>query len=144
MNHLFYQLPIRLGPLMTRQEMPTCGVGVSIAQQLYLLIHTRYGELRSDRSFGCRVWEIEFERTLNTGDWADELGLSLGDAIRQHEPRLKNVQVSINATVVDRNSFIRQPDEYRQRATVTIAALLTQTEEPFQFSTQLHVGQLAK
>jgi phage baseplate assembly protein W len=129
---------------MTRQEMPTCSVGVSIAQQLYLLIHTRYGELRSDRSFGCRVWEVEFERALNTGDWSDELGLSLQEAIRQHEPRLKSVQVSISSTVVDRNSFVRQPDEYRQRATVNVTALLTQTEEPFQFSTQLHVGQLAR
>ena len=144
MNHLFYRLPIRFGPLMARQEIPTCGVGVSIAQLLYLLIHTRYGELRSDHSFGCRIWEIEFDRTLTTGDWSDELSRSLEAAIRQHEPRLKNARVDIGMTVVDHNSFYRQPDEYRQLARVSISALLSETGEPFHFSTQLHVGQLAK
>lgn len=144
MNHLFYQLPIRLGPLMARQEIPTCGVGVSIAQLLYLLIHTRYGELRSDRSFGCRIWEVEFDRALNTGNWSDELSVSLETAIRQHEPRLKSVRVGVNMIPVDHNSFHRQPDEYRRLVTVGVSALLAETEEPFQFSTQLHVGQLAK
>lgn len=144
MNHLFYKLPIRFGPLMNRQEIPTCGVGESIAQLLHLLIHTRYGELRSDRSFGCRIWEVEFDRTLTTGDWSDELSVSLEAAIRQHEPRLKKAQVSISMAVVDHDSFFRQPDEYRRLATVGVSALLTETEEPFQFYTQLHVGQLAR
>ena len=77
MNHLFYQLPIRFGPLMARQDIPTCCVGVSIAQMLYLLIHPRYGELRSDRSFGCRIWEVEFEQSLSNSDWSGELSQSL-------------------------------------------------------------------
>lgn len=144
MNHLFYQLPIRFGPLMARQEIPTCSVGVSIAQMLYLLIHTRYGELRSDRSFGCRIWEVEFEQSLSNSDWSGELSQSLEKAIRQHEPRLKNVRVSVGMTPIDKNSFLRQPDEYRRLATVSVEARLSETEEPFRFSTQLHVGQLAK
>jgi phage baseplate assembly protein W len=129
---------------MERQEIPTCGVGESIAQLLHLLIHTRYGELRSDRSFGCRIWEIEFDRTLTNGDWSDQLSLSLEAAIREHEPRLKNAKFTISMAVVDHNSFFRQPDEYRRLATVGVSALLAETEEPFQFYTQLHVGQLAR
>lgn len=128
---------------MTRHELPTCDVGTSIAQLLHLLIHTRYGELRSDRSFGCRIWEVEFERTLSSSHWAGELSESLERAIRQYEPRLKNVRVDISMTLVDHDGFHRQPDEYRRLATVAVAALLNATNEPFQFSTQLNLGQFS-
>ncbi|GAB4049538.1 GPW/gp25 family protein [Spirosoma litoris] len=142
MNQSLYRLPIRFGPIMAGKEIPTCGVGVSIAQTLYLLLHTRYGELRSDRSFGCKIWDIEFDRTIRTSHWIDYLRESLEAAIRQHEPRLRNPKISVEFRAVDHRSE-GAPEDYRQLATVTVNATVVETEEPFRFSTQLHVGQLA-
>jgi phage baseplate assembly protein W len=142
MNQPFYRLPIRFGPLMAGKEIPTCGVGVSIAQVLYLLLHTRYGELRSDRSFGCKIWDIEFDHTIRNSRWIDYLCDSLEAAIRQHERRLKNPKVTVQFQPVE-HRFDSTPEEYRRLATVTVNATLCETEEPFRFATQLHVGQLS-
>lgn len=142
MNQVFYRLPIRFGPLMSGQEMPTCGVGVSIAQVLYLLLHTHYGELRSDRSFGCKIWDMSFDHTVSNNQWIDYLSDSLEAAIRRHEGRLKNPRVTVQLQSVDhRNDQL--PTEYRRLATVTINAILSETDEPFRFSTQLPLGQLS-
>lgn len=140
MNQSLYRLPIRFGPVMAGKEIPTCGVGVSIAQTLYLLLHTRYGELRSDRSFGCTIWDIEFDRSIRTNHWIDLLRDSLETSIRQHEPRLKNPQISVEFRPVDHRSD-GAPEDYQRLVTVTVNATLLETEEPFRFSTQLHLGQ---
>ncbi len=142
MNQVFYRLPIRFGPLMAGKEMPTCGVGVSIAQVLYLLLHTHYGELRSDRSFGCKIWDIEFDHTISNSRWINYLCDSLEVAIWQHERRLRNPRVTVQFQSVDHRSN-SLPEEYQRLATVTINAILSETEEPFRFSTQLHLGQLS-
>lgn len=126
---------------MAGQEMPTCGVGVSIAQGIHLLLHTRYGELRSDRSYGCSVWELEFDRSVSSSHWINHLCESMEEAIQQHEPRLKNPQVTVQFQSVERG-IDPIPEDYQRRATVTVQAILCETDEPFRFSTQLHLGQL--
>ena len=141
MNQSLYSLPIRFGPIMAGKEIPTCGVGVSIAQVLYLLLHTRYGELRSDRSFGCKIWDIEFDHSIRNSHWIDYLCDSLKTSIQQHEPRLKNPQISVQFQSID-HRMDATPEDYRRLATVTVNATLYETEEPFRFSTQLHIGQL--
>lgn len=142
MNQPFYRLPIRFGPLMAGNELPTCGVGVSIAQTLYLLLHTRYGELRSDRSFGCKIWDIEFDHTIRNNRWIDYLCDSLEASIRQHERRLKSPKVTVQFQPVE-HRLDATPEEYRRLATVTVNAILCETEEPFRFATQLHIGQMS-
>jgi len=142
MNQAFYRLPIRLGPLMAGQEMPTCGAGVSIAQVLYLLLHTHYGELRSDRSFGCKIWDLTFDHTISSSHWIDHLCNSLEAAIRIHEGRLKNPRVTVRFQPVE-HRMDSLPVDYKRLATVTVNAILDETDEPFRFSTQLHLGQLS-
>ena len=142
MNQVFYRLPIRLGSLMAGREMPTCGVGASIAQSLYLLLHTHYGELRSDRSFGCKIWDLEFDHTISHSHWLSQLSESLEAAIQQHERRLTKAQVTVQVQSVE-HRIEPLPEEYRRLITVTIKATLRETEEPFRFSTQLHLGQLS-
>ena len=142
MNQVYYRLPIRLGTLMASQELPTCGVGVSIAQVLYLLLHSQYGELRSDRSFGCKIWDIEFDRTISHSRWVDHLSESMVAAIQQHETRLRNPEVTVQFLPVE-HRIEPLPEEFRRLVIVTINAILRETEEPFRFSTQLHLGQLS-
>ncbi|SOD90069.1 GPW/gp25 family protein [Spirosoma fluviale] len=142
MNQVFYRHPIRFGSIMAGQEMPTCGVGTSIAQMLYLLLHTQYGELRSDRSFGCKIWDFDYDSTVRSSYWIDQLCESLETAIQRHERRLKKPQVSVQfQPVVHRLDGL--PQDYQQLATVTISAILQETEEPFRFTTQLHLSHLS-
>ncbi|ADB40095.1 GPW/gp25 family protein [Spirosoma linguale] len=142
MNQVFYRHPIRFGPIMVGQEMPTCGVGTSIAQVLYLLLHTRYGELRSDRSFGCKIWDFDYDRTVSNTYWVTQLCESLEAAIQRHERRLTKPQVSVQFQPVE-HRLDALPEDYQQLATVTISATLVETEEPFRFTTQLHLGHLS-
>ncbi|QJW91634.1 GPW/gp25 family protein [Spirosoma taeanense] len=142
MNHSFYQLPIRLGLLMAGRELPTCGAGTSIAQVLYLLLYTQYGELRSDRTFGCKIWDLVFDRNISYSEWTSELCDSFEAAIRRHEPRLRAPHVSVQFLAVE-HQIKPLPDDFQQAVVVTVDAMLNATQEPFHFTTKLYLGQLS-
>ncbi len=127
---------------MAGRELPTCGAGTSIAQVLYLLLYTQYGELRADRSFGCQIWDLTYDRTVSTSDWMTGLCESLEAAIRRHELRLHNPQVSVQFLPVE-HRIDPLPDEVHRTVVVTINAVLEATQEPFRFSTRLYLGQLS-
>lgn len=127
---------------MTGRELPTCGAGTSIAQTLYLLLYTQYGELRADRSFGCQIWDLTYDRTVSTNDWMTGLCESLEAAIRRHESRLRNPQVSVQFLPVE-HRIDPLPADFQRTVVVTVNALLDATQEPFRFSTRLYLGQLS-
>ena len=59
-NH-YYQLPINFKTLMsTNSALPTCDLKQSIAQNIFLIITTKYKENRYDESYGCEIWNMDF------------------------------------------------------------------------------------
>lgn len=150
MHTPFYQYPIRATRLMQARppgqltgDHPTCELGRSVAQLLYLLLHTRPGQLRSAPDFGCAVWELEFISNVELAHWEGTLTKSLLRAVQHYEPRLRDVRVrvALSATAPPQGQAADLPA--RWYAQVTITGVLTLTHEPFSFSTQLHIGQLS-
>lgn len=144
-----YQYPIQTSRLMTaltpsatEQEHPTFPLGASIAQLLHLLVHTRPGELRSAPSFGCAVWDIEFDNDVNLARWEETLTRSLRAAIQEHEPRLSEAKVEITITAITAGSAPKQMAA-QQQARVTVTGVLALTGEAFRYSTLLYLGQFA-
>lgn len=139
-----YQYPIQPGRLMTAaaQEHPTFSLGASIAQFLHLLVHTRPGELRSAVSFGCAVWDIEFDNAANLARWEETLVTSLLAAIQEHEPRLHEATVKISLTKPESGSSANRIAA-QQQANIVVTGVLAFTGEAFRYSTQLYLGQFA-
>ncbi len=139
MNDTFYRLPLDLAGIVERQQLPRCTAQESIAQHLYLMLTTYFGESRYEPDFGCQVWEQDFE-AMTTMRWKDSVQHSIERAIQKYEPRL--VRARAQVAVMDfelKNVNAR----IRKRLEVTISAALHRTDEPFAFQASLFVAPLS-
>ena len=139
MSASYYRLPLDLSGIVERQQLPRCAVQDSIAQHLYLMLTTYFGESRYEPDFGCQVWEQDFE-AMTTMSWKDSVQHSVEQAIRDFEPRL----VRVRAQVVVMDFELKNVSQrIRKRLDVTISAALHRTDEPFSFQASLFVAPLS-
>ena len=62
----YYELPINFSSLMQKNnELAACDLKKSIAQNIYLIITSRFRENRFDDSYGCELWDMDFELVHN-------------------------------------------------------------------------------
>lgn len=141
----YYKLPIKFNDLFRKKELPTCrDIGESISQHINLIITSRFGEYRFDRTFGSNIWEYDFENIITNDDWSEKISVSLKNIIAQHEPRLKDI--SVNAQIMQEeiatggsNTALR----IKQRVIVKVEGTLTSTNESFETTQKLFISPLS-
>jgi len=139
MNASYYRLPLDLAGLLERQQLPRCPAQESIAQHLYLLLTTHFGESRYEPEFGCQVWEQDFE-AMTTMSWKDTVQHSIERAVGTFEPRLVRVQAQVEVLDFELKNVSQR---IRKRLEVTITGALHRTDEPFTFQASLFVAPLS-
>jgi len=139
MSATYYRLPLDFEDLLERQHLPRCTVQESIAQHLYLMLTTYFGESRFEPEFGCQVWEQDFE-AMTTMRWKDEVQRSVEQSIRDFEPRLVQARAQIAVTDFELKNVHQR---IRKRLEVTVTAALHRTNEPFAFQASLYVAPLS-
>ena len=139
MRDSYYRLPLDLTRLLERQQLPRCSMQESIAQHLYLMLITHFGESRYEPDFGCQVWEQDFEAMTNMR-WRDNVQHSVEQAIRDYEPRLARAKAHVAVLDFELKNVNQR---IRKRLEVTITAVLHRTDEPFSFQASLFVAPLS-
>ena len=139
MSASYYRLPLDLEGILNRQQLPRCSVQESIAQHLYLMLTTHFGESRYEPEFGCQVWEQDFE-AMTTMRWKDSVQQSVEQAIRDFEPRLVRARAQVAVMDFELKNVTQR---IRKRLEVTIHAALHRTDEPFDFQASLFVAPLS-
>jgi phage baseplate assembly protein W len=139
MSHEYYCLPLNFEELLERRALPRCSVQESIAQHLYLMLTTHFGESRFDPNFGCVVWQQDFEAMTNMR-WKDDVQRSMELTISSREPRLEQVKVLVG---IDDFEMKGVNQRIRKRLEVTVRAVLHRTNEPFAFRASLFVAPLS-
>ena len=139
MSATYYRLPLDLSAIVERQRLPRCTVQESIAQHLYLMLTTYFGESRYEPEFGCQVWEQDFE-AMTTMRWKDNVQHSVEQAIIAYEPRLRRARVQVAVTDFELRNVHQR---IRKRLEVTVYAALHHTDEAFAFQASLFVAPLS-
>lgn len=139
MSATYYRLPLDLVSVLERKHLPRCSVQESIAQHLYLMLTTHFGESRYEPDFGCQVWEQDFE-AMTTMRWKDNVQLSVERAIRNYEPRLVRARAQIAVTDFELKNVNQR---IRKRLEVTVTAALHRTNEAFLFQASIFVAPLS-
>jgi phage baseplate assembly protein W len=139
MPDTYYRLPLDLGSLVERQLLPRCSVQESIAQHLYLMLTTHFGESRYEPGFGCLVWEQDFE-AMTTIRWKDSVQQSIEQTIRTYEPRLVRARAQVAVLDFELKNVSQR---IRKRLDVQVTASLHHTNEPFTFKASLFVAPLS-
>jgi phage baseplate assembly protein W len=138
-----YKLPLQLSRVIEGQELPTCNLSYSITKNLELIIVTKFGEHRCDPTFGCEIWDLDFELIVSESLWEEKLRKSLLTSITTHEPRLSQIEISVAISDIEKPNFLKQYTEIKKRVDITITGIMHKTGEPFNFKTNLFLSPLS-
>jgi phage baseplate assembly protein W len=143
MNIVYYKIPLQLSSLLEGNELPNADLKDSIKKTLELIIMTRFGEHRHDPSFGCEIWDLDFELIVSENKWEEKLRQSLLKSITTHEHRLSNIQLNVQITEIEKFHLIKQYVEIKKRVDIQLTGTIHKTGESFNFNNSLFLSPLA-
>lgn len=136
----YYRLPLQPQRLMNKQEHPRCSLPDSVAGWIHLIAVTSFGECKHDSTFGCEVWEHDFENISNSQLYRERLRSSIQQTIEKHEPRLTNIKVAIQ---IDQIDYKVERHRVKSRIKLKVDAVIKMTNETFSYSDQFFIGPLS-
>jgi len=141
----YYKLPIKFDSVFNEdgRKMPTCSEVASIDQYIELILTTCPGEHKFDKNFGCRIWDMDFERVVFRKKWEDDFMACILDAVQAFEKRLKDIKVSIHIKDVARENYMLQTTAIKKEVVVSIDSRLVSNNEPCRFQYILYLGPLS-
>jgi phage baseplate assembly protein W len=140
MTNAFYSLPLNLGDITRKKELPRVSLKESISAWIHMLLVTHYGEFKDDESFGCQIWEHDFENISNSQKFKEEVQKSILQSISIHEPRLTNIRLEIQIEQVE--VFVKNR-RIKIRIGIRITATIKKTNESFMHIESFFIGPLS-
>lgn len=144
MNDQFYSIPVPFTRLIHCKSLPRVSLEKSIAQKIFLILLTHFEEYRFDYTFGCSVWDEDFEMLPRVNTWKEQLKRSIEESLNIHEPRLTNIQLGIK---IDELPFTHPENDkirkIKKRISVSIEGRLTKTDEPFKHAETLFLSPIS-
>lgn len=139
----YYKIPLQLTAALDGNELPMVGLKQSITKNLELIITTRFGEHRSDPSFGCEIWSLDFEIIVSETTWEEKLRQSLIKSIASHELRLSGIDIGVKISEVEKQKNVKMTTEIKKRVDITLKGIIHKTGEQFFFTTNLFLSPLS-
>lgn len=144
MSTPYYKIPLQLSAAIEGNELPICNLSDSISKNLELIVMTKYGEHRSDPTFGCGIWDLDFEIIISQNLWEEKLRQSLIESIKKHEPRLSNIIITVSITEIKKQHIFQQFPEIKKSVEIHIGAVIKKTGIDFSLKTNLFLSPLSK
>jgi hypothetical protein len=138
----YYSLPLALENVMRQQEHPRISLQQSVTQHLHLLLTTSFGEFPGDESFGCGIWDHDFDNVTSAHKLKELIRQSLLKSIQEQEKRLGSVRVEL-MIVQEELAEGASSRRVKKRITVSVAGILHSTNEQLVFKDSFFVGPLS-
>lgn len=137
-------MPLRFDQLMERnRELPSCDLYTSIAQNIFLIVSSKYNEHRFDPEYGCEIWEKDFELITNALLWQEQVNSSIVKSLSRYEPRLEKVTVDttlVEEPYVNPRTHLRS---VKKKIIVNIKGTIKQTGEPFFYAPKMFISPIS-
>jgi len=125
-------MPVRFHHFWDKKPLARCTLEESIQQNVLLILLTHFEEYRYDHSFGCSLWDQDFELLPSANIWKEHLQRSIQESLANHEPRLQNIKIRV---ALEEVPFTHPEDKkvrrIKKRIGVEILASIGLTGEPF-------------
>lgn len=136
----YYYFPLQPLELIQKKEHRRISLKDSVSRVIHLLTITHFGEYKPDESFGCEIWEFDFENVTNSQLFKEQIRESLKLTIAKHEPRLSQVRIDIQIQQIEFRVVNRR---MKSRITLKVDGVLTKTNEPFSYIENFFIGPLS-
>ena len=138
----FYSLPLLFTDLLKKNDLTKCrDIKESIGQNIHLILTTHFGEYKQDASFGCSIWDNDFENIVSINLWKEQVAKSVKLVLINHELRLTNIIVKTDISQQEiTNSHIKK---LKKKVEVVVEGNIAETNEPFYFKDSLFISPLS-
>lgn len=143
MDKNYLKLPINFSDILSKQELSTCNIEYSIAQNLFLILITAFGECRFDNTYGCELWDLDFELIYNPNMWKEKVQKSLQNSVELHEKRLLNAKVDLEMGEEELDLGVWDGKRLKQRLAIKITGNLSTTNQPYYFNKNLFLSPIS-
>ncbi|EDM34689.1 hypothetical protein PBAL39_14069 [Pedobacter sp. BAL39] len=143
MSEFYYNKPFRLKSIFENKDLEEADMGKSISKNIELIIFSRYGEHRYNPSFGCEIWDLDFELIVSETIWEEKFRQSLLRAVETYETRLYQVEVEIKMSEVEKFFSVRNVTEIKKKVDISVRGKMNVTGEKYYFNTALFLSPLS-
>jgi phage baseplate assembly protein W len=140
----YYSLPISFNDLIKKKDLEKCSLIHSVAQNMHLILTTQFDENRNDPTYGCSIWEEEFEVLLDVESWKERLNESIKKSLSQHEKRVTNIEVRVQITQEELiNNSAGRDYRIKRKVDINIIGNLVKTNETCSFYEKFFIGPIS-
>jgi phage baseplate assembly protein W len=143
MSSPYYKYPLALSRVFENHELTKCVLGESISQNIQLIITSAHGEHRYNESFGCKIWEMDFELVMSQRIWEEKLRQSLLAGIKEYERRIENVNIEVQISEVENFMPVSKYVAIKRKVDILVKGIIVETGEKYHFHTDLYLSPVA-
>lgn len=142
MQKNYYELPLKPSNFYSKKEHKVCNINESIAHYIHLINTSHFGDCSFDDTFGCAIWEIDFDNLKSTNKLKSLIVDSLQESLKKHEKRLSNikVEVKIKQEEILNNDAINR---IKKRIDLKVNGKVKKTNEVFSYVEYFYIGPLS-
>jgi len=101
------------------------------------------GEHKYDPEFGCKIWDLDFEKVVSRSRWENQFIQFVEEAIRKYELRIDNVEPRVDFFDTREMFELSGATTVRKRVDIKIDARIISTGTYCCFYYSLYLGPLS-
>lgn len=138
----YYKLPISAKKIISNEQADSCSIEQSISRFIHLIITTHFGEYNFDNSFGCAIWDIDFDNLTSNNKLRYTISQSISESLTNHEKRINEIKVSVSI-VQDEFKSEKNYNRVKKRVDIKVDCVINKTNEAFSCFEQFFIAPLA-
>ncbi|MDH7446799.1 GPW/gp25 family protein [Aquimarina sp. 2201CG14-23] len=138
----YYKIPIDTFKIVKNKEIDNCDLKESIVGFIHLITTSYFGECTFDESFGCSIWNVDFDNLTSTNKLRNTITESLVESIVSQEKRLKKVNVEVS---IEQEEFKNRGslNRIKKRVDINVRGVVSRTNEQFSCLERFYIAPLS-
>ncbi len=125
------------------RTLSMCTEQESVEKNIELIITTCPGESKYDPEFGCKIWDLDFERVVSKARWEGTFVEHIAEAIRKYEQRVSDVIPKVSFVDIRKDYEFSGATSVRKRVDISVDATIISTGKRYCFFYSLYLGPLS-
>ena len=138
----YFKIPFDVAKLISNNNIEKCSLDQSIAHNIHLINTSYFGEYAFDESFGCCIWDVDFDNLSSSTKIKEIIRKSLLDSLKNHEKRLDKIRVEVNVKQEEINE-IKNSTIIKKKINLRVKAKIRKTNEDFLYNEFFFIGPLS-